>query len=232
MGSKRRCLALVVLVGALLAIPNGALAKGATSATIQGPGLSRPITVRGEGEPGTGGQLAELSLRAGLFAAMFGSGADQGELLAARPAGNLGARYTVRYTVPVDNNASVQVVQDLYPYAAGGAVTWTSPGQPLWSDQKVVGGWFRAPATLQPMLVSLGLPSRPSAGGSSAAPAAAKPAGQAPAQPVARTAAGTSAGNPALAWWLGAPLVLGVLLAAAVMLISRRRRARPQAGAR
>jgi hypothetical protein len=218
-------LALVALVGALLAIPNGALAKGATSATIQGPGLSRPITVRGEGEPGTDGQLAELSSRAGLFAAMFGSGADQGELLDGRPAGNLGPRYTVRYTVPVDDNASVQVVQDLYPYALGGAVTWTSPGQPLWSDQKVVGGWFRAPATLQPMLVSLGLP-RPPAGASSAAPAAAKPAAQAPAEPVARAAAGTRAGNPALAWWLGAPLLLGVLLAATVTVLRRRRPAR------
>jgi hypothetical protein len=223
MGSKRRCLVLAALVGALLAIPNGALAKGATSATIQGPGLSRPIIVAGEGEPGTDGQLAELSTRAGLFAAMFGSGADQGELLTARPAGNLGPRYTVRYTVPVDDNASVQVVQDLYPYAVGGAVTWTSPGQPLWSDQKVVGGWFRAPATLQSMLVSLGLPRRPSAGASSAA---AKPAGQAPAEPVAQAAAGTRAGNPALAWWLGAPLLLGVLLAAAVTVVRRRRPAR------
>src|SRR6266542_2357804 len=112
---KARCLGTAVLALALLlAVAPVALAKGASAATIKGPGLHRPISLRGLGEPGADTKLAKLSDQAGLFVAMFG-----------------------------DNGVAGQLA-----------------GAPLWGGQQVVGGWFRGPSTLLPMLVSLGLPSK------------------------------------------------------------------------
>ncbi len=156
---KARCLGTAVLALALLlAVVPVALAKGASAATIKGPGLDRPISLRGLGEPGADTKLAKLSDQAGLFVAMFGDNGVAGQLAGAPP-GDLGPRYTITYAVPGDGG-TFTVVQDLYPYAPGGAVTHAQPGQPLWGGQQVVGGWFRGPSTLLPMLVSLGLPSK------------------------------------------------------------------------
>src|SRR6266511_1658600 len=70
---KARCLGTAVLALALLlAVAPVALAKGASAATIKGPGLHRPISLRGLGEPGADTKLAKLSDQAGLFVAMFG----------------------------------------------------------------------------------------------------------------------------------------------------------------
>src|SRR6266545_3113934 len=128
---KARCLGTAVLA-LLLAVVPVALAKGASAATIKGPGLDRPISLRGLGEPGADTKLAKLSDQAGLFVAMFGDNGVAGQLAGAPP-GDLGPRYTITYALP---------------------------GQPLWGGQQVVGGWFRGPSTLLPMLVSLGLPSK------------------------------------------------------------------------
>jgi len=178
---KARCLGTAVLALALLlAVAPAALAKGASAATIKGPGLDRPISLLGLGEPGADTELAKLSDQAGLFVAMFGDSGVAGQLAGAPP-GDLGPRYTITYAVPGDGG-TFTVVQDLYPYTAGGPVTHARPGQPLWGGQRVVGGWFRGPATLLPMLVSLGLPSK--------APVAQTVASTAPAT---STAAATSA---------------------------------------
>src|SRR6266542_3669304 len=136
---KARCLGTAVLALALLlAVAPVALAKGASAATIKGPGLHRHISLRGLGEPGADTKLAKLSDQAGLFVAMFRHNGVAGQL----------------------GGANFTVVQGLYPSAPGGAVTHAQPGQPLWGGQQVVGGWFRGPSTLLPMLVSLGLPSK------------------------------------------------------------------------
>jgi hypothetical protein len=215
-----RALGVAVLAAVLIAIPTSALAKGASAATIDGPGLAAPITLRGGGEPGSGTGLAELSEQAGLFAAMFGE-ADQGQVLSGRPGGALGPRYTVSYTVPVDQG-SVELRQDLYPYAAGGPVSYTRPGQPLWSGEQAVGGWFRAPATLPATLTSLGLPARPPAGAAGAA-GAAEPAAQVKA---ASAAAARPAGDSPVAWWVWVVAALsgGALLAGALGVVARRHR--------
>jgi hypothetical protein len=217
-----RVLGVAVLAAVLLAIPASALAKGASAATIHGPGLATPITLRGGGEPGSGTRLAELSEQAGLFAAMFGE-ADQGQVLSGRPGGALGPRYTVSYTVPVDQG-SVELRQDLYPYAPGGPVSYTRPGQPLWSGEQAVGGWFRAPATLSAVLTSLGLPARPPAGAAEAAEPA-RPAEAAP-QARAASAAAAPAGDPPVAgWvWVAAALAGGALLAGVLGVVARRHR--------
>jgi hypothetical protein len=56
---------------------------------------------------------------------------------------------------------------DVYPYAAGGAVTYTAPGQPIFSSE-TDGGWFRGPE-LKRVLVQTGLPRTAPSGGSGSA---------------------------------------------------------------
>src|SRR6266511_1848161 len=125
---KARCLGTAVLALALLlAVVPVALAKGASAATIKGPGLDRPISLRGLGEPGADTKLAKLSDQAGLFVAMFGDNGVAGQLAGAPP-GDLGPRYTITYAVPGDGG-TFTVVQDLYPYAPGGAASrWSGAG--------------------------------------------------------------------------------------------------------
>jgi hypothetical protein len=233
MRMRMRAVGVVVLAALLLAIPTAALAKGASAAAIRGPGLRAPIVLRGLGEPGTETRLAELASRAGLFAAIFGQ-VEEGQLLGDRPSGDLGPRYTVAYTIPVEDNGSVEVVQDVYPYAAGGPVSYTLPGQRLWAGQEVGAGWFRGPATLRTMLISLGLPKRAPKAGSTAVPARApaarpnakaKTASQAAVAVVAAPAAASRAdtGAPA-AWWAGGALLGAALLAGGLALVTLRRR--------
>src|SRR6266511_3854845 len=100
---KARCLGTAVLALALLlAVVPVALAKGASAATIKGPGLDRPISLRGLGEPGADTKLAKLSDQAGLFVAMFGDNGVAGQLAGAPPAeavaSTAAAALTVRAT--------------------------------------------------------------------------------------------------------------------------------------
>ena len=83
--------------------------------------------------------------------------------------GALGPRYTIVWTVPgPPGPATHRVRQDLYPYARGGAATYTKPGQPIF-DGTTQGGWYRNPE-LKSMLVTIGLPKvAPSSGGVNAA---------------------------------------------------------------
>jgi hypothetical protein len=53
----------------------------------------------------------------------------------------------------------------MYPYARGGAVTFTKPGQPIFG-MSARGGWYRNPE-LKRTLVSLGLPASAPSDGSS-----------------------------------------------------------------
>jgi hypothetical protein len=193
---KARCYVVALLALALLLVAApAALAKGATALRITGPGLDKPISLRGLGEPGSDTALAEISDDAGLFAVMFGD--DGGRLSAERPAGELGPRYTIAYSVPGDDG-SYRIVQDLYPWAAAGPYTYAKPGQRLWGGQGFVGGWFRTPLALLPVLKSVGFPARPGTAPKPvpAAPIAASPAAatvapdQRSAWPVAATAAG------------------------------------------
>jgi hypothetical protein len=61
------------------------------------------------------------------------------------------------------------VVQDVYPYAPAGPVTYIAPGQRLFEGRTTSGGWFQAGPELKETLVAAGLPETPpgGAGGSS-----------------------------------------------------------------
>jgi hypothetical protein len=212
---KPRILATLALAALLLAIPTAASAKGASAASIDGGGSGGlpggPITVRGDGEPGSGSDLANLAELTGLFAVVFEG--EQGGVLEAAPTDRLGSRYTITWTFPGGDGKQRKVRQDVYPYAATGPVTWMAAGQPVFdATTRTTGGWYQASDSLRLNLVSLGLPDR---GPLAAAPDAGEPASPAPAGPA-------PAGSPA-AWPRVLALVAGLLLVAGVAAVGLRR---------
>ena len=146
---------LVAAAVVALVIPALAAAKGPSAASISGPGLERTLTISGDGE-GLGTQLGGLAMRSGFFAQMFGQTPDP--TLRTRPAGTLGARYTVIYVVPGPNGAQSRVVQRVYPFAKPVALTYMKPGQPFWQTDRTHGGWFRASLALKRILIRVGVP--------------------------------------------------------------------------
>jgi hypothetical protein len=213
----------------LLLLPTAALAKGPSAATISGSGPGGPgngpkgpITLRGDGEAGSGTVLGTLVELAGFFPSLFRQSPDP--MLAAAPTKRLGPHYTITWTVPEGDGRAARIRQDLYPYAAGGPLTYTTPGQQVFGEG-ARGGWFRASDQLRLELISLGLPKRP---GQAPEPAQAAPTPAAPARPA--PAAATP--RDGLASW---PLVLAggvvVLVVAGAVTMAVRRRPGP-AGAR
>jgi hypothetical protein len=208
----------LLLVAALSALFVGgtatpALAKGPDRVEISGAGLAKPVVVDGAGEPGSADMLGLLATGSGLFLAMFGPDGS-GELLTTAPAGPLGPRYTLRYRVPSDQPTPSTVVQDLYPYAAGGPVSYTRAGQVGFTSQRTFGGWHAAPATFGELLVRLGVPAR-----SGDLVVAATPSPAAPAAVVSAPAPAEK--HRSAAWYVVPALVL--ILGAAGLLGLRRR---------
>ena len=145
----KRFLLVLAVVG--LAVPGGALAKGPSAATMDGPG-GGSITFGGDEGSGLLGQLTE---QGGFFPSVFRQQPDP--MLDARPKGDLGPKYTITYTVPGPNDEVWTLRQDVYPYAAPGPVTYMAPGQSVFSET-TRGGWFRGGPELKETLVSAGLP--------------------------------------------------------------------------
>jgi hypothetical protein len=211
---KPRALAVAALAALLLLVPTAAHAKGATAATIDGGGPGGlpggPITLKGDGEPGSGTDLGMLAEGAGVFAVMFEG--EPGRLDAA-PTDRLGPRYTITWTFADDLGKARQVRQHVYPYAAGGPVTFMPPGQPVF-DTETTGGWYQGFDGLRAQLIDLGLPNRDPL--TPAAPAAKAPS-PSPASPQP---------SPAPAWPGLAVIAAGVLLIATCAVLALRRQAR------
>jgi hypothetical protein len=251
---QRRVLAMVVLALLLAAVPTAAQAKGASAATISGGGPGGlpggPIDLKGDGEPGSGTDLANLAEASGVFSLLFedGSGGD----LASPPAVARGPRYTITWTFPNGAGGQDKVRQSVWPYAAGGPLTFMASGQPV-LDTTTKGGWYRAGDDLRMSLIALGLPRRqplafpattPPAPGSaapgSAAPDAAAPGAAAPAaavdnpgRPAPESATLPHRGAEPGPGSLQAALVVGLLLVgAATLVLTLRRRSGPGTAAR
>jgi hypothetical protein len=146
---------LFLLTIAALALPATAIAKGPSEARIDGPGLSKAITITGTEEPGS--PLMNFAEGAGFFPAAFGQ--EPNPMLPGRPSGNLGPKYSIDYTVPGPESKSFAINQDVYPYAKPYAVTYMPSGQEIF-DFTTKGGWYQSPG-LKETLVSAGLPARP-----------------------------------------------------------------------
>jgi hypothetical protein len=194
---NRSLLVLVCAAGALVLAATAA-AKGPSSASVSGPGLDKTLVITGNGEY-SGTLLGTLTEEVGYFPAVFGQ--QPNPMLARRPAGNLGPRLTIRYVVPAGSTQKYRLTQYAYPYAPGGAVTYTKPGQSVFGTE-TRGGWYRA-VGLRRTLVAHGL-----------APTAAEAAG------------GSSSANLALVAGIGIPGALAVLGAAGFLATRRRRAAR------
>jgi hypothetical protein len=158
---QRRVLAMLVLALLLALVPTAARAKGASAATISGGGPGGlpggPIDLKGDGEPGTGTDLANLAEAAGVFTVLFQDGSTA--VLTAPPAGDRGPRYTITWIFPNGDGGADKVRQSVWPYAAAGPLTFMAPGQPV-LGATTKGGWYRADDGLRLALIALGLPKR------------------------------------------------------------------------
>jgi hypothetical protein len=156
----RKAVLLLVVAGAV-ALPASAYAKGASEASIQGPGMGTTL-VTGNGET-SGDTLGNLGQAAGFFPAVFSQSPDP--MTDQRPAGKLGARYRIVWTVPGPNGQS-KITQEAYPYAQPQPVTYMKPGQTFWDGQHTRGGWYVGGSQLSASLFAVGVPrSAPSSGG-------------------------------------------------------------------
>jgi hypothetical protein len=157
----RKAVLLLVAVGAV-ALPASAVAKGASEASIQGPGLGKTLRMVGNGET-SGDKLGNLGQAAGFFPAVYGQSPDP--MSDPRPAGKLGARYRIVWTLPGPRGNS-KISQDAYPFAEPQPVTYMKPGQVFWDGQHTRGGWYVGGSQLGESLVAVGVPrTAPSAGG-------------------------------------------------------------------
>ena len=154
-----------MIAAVVAALPGIALGKGASEATITGPGLNDPISIAGEGQPG-GEALMQIAGEAGFFPAVFTQIPDP--MRDERPTGALGPKYTVTYVMPGPNNEEDQLLQDIYPYASPSPVSYVEPGQRFWTTEQTRGGWFVGTATLRDLLVAAGLPESPPKSGTPA----------------------------------------------------------------
>jgi len=145
----------LLVLAVALALPAAAAAKGPDQATISGPGL-KTVTLGGNGES-LGSALGELTERAGLFPALFQTSPDP--MLDSAPTKSLGPKYHIHYRVPGPNSGAFAIDQDAYPYAKGGALTYTKPGQPIFGG-RAPGGWFLGGTQLKLVLQKQGLPAK------------------------------------------------------------------------
>jgi hypothetical protein len=149
----RRALLSTILGVVVLLAPTAALAKGASEATITGPGLGDGIRLAVEGDPG-GGALMQIAEDSGFFPAVFLT--TPNPMLSERPDGELGPRYTIVYVMPGPSGVD-EIRQDVYPYATPSLVSYTKPGQPYFGTERTVGGWYVAGPPLKDDLVAVGL---------------------------------------------------------------------------
>jgi hypothetical protein len=106
-----------------------------------------------------GSGTAQLSQAAALYQAVFPQAPSP--VVPERPGGKLGPRYVATYGWIVAENRTKPVRQVLFPFASGGALAYTPPGQHVFRNEKPFhGGWYRAGAPLTDLLVSLGVPAR------------------------------------------------------------------------
>jgi hypothetical protein len=114
-----------------------------------------------------------LAQGTGLYATVFGG--DPGAVLQAAPTDRLGPRYTITWTFPNGAGGADKVRQSVWPYAAGGPLTFMATGQKV-LDGTTKGGWYRAGDNLRQLLITLGLPNRAPLATPTPAPPAASPA--------------------------------------------------------
>jgi hypothetical protein len=146
----------LAVIFSLLITPAVAHAKGPDQATIDGTGMTTPVSI--SGTEGAAGDLSTLVELAGLFPAAMGQIPDP--MLATAPDELLGPKLSITWRIPDGDPTPGTVGQDLYLYAEGGPLTYTAPGQQFLGSERTRGGWFRTPAALRSRWAVFGLPAR------------------------------------------------------------------------
>jgi hypothetical protein len=190
-----------------IAGPASAKVESITQGSITGPGLGGGLRIEA---PDTGG-LWESGID--VAGGLDDTRADSVEELGLTPA-DLGPRYLVTYRFDGGNDL---IRQDLYPYAEGGPVTYTPPGQELTAGVRIpmLAGWYRSSLGFFHYLVGHGLPE---------------------ANPVASLAAREGAPDAAprtrTAPWAGIVVILGGVAALSLVAVAVRRRVILESGER
>jgi len=148
-GSTPHILVAVALVAGVALVPSAAAAKGAKEMTVSGPGLVAPIRLANTS--GAAVPPNAIAQKAGLLGVTADGVTDR------RPAGRLGPRYVASYQWLVGPEKTTSLRQGLYPFAEGGALSFTRPGQRA-LDVPARSGWYRAGAELTLLLVAAGVP--------------------------------------------------------------------------
>jgi hypothetical protein len=157
---------------------------GIEGGEIDGEGIGAPIEL-GTGEFPWNWILTDF----GLHPVMYESPPDKGQpldqLTETAPTADLGPPLTVTWRVqgPARRDAAggwrsgmkLEIVQDLYLYAAGGPLLHTAAGQQASDDWRTRGGWFAAAPELLTKLQALGVPERSVLTGSPSDPTATTP---------------------------------------------------------
>lgn len=201
---RTRVLSAGLVAMATVAIAGPASAKvDIVQANIVGPGLEHGLSIEA---PDTYGLWdSGIETEGGLD----DTRADSVEKLGLTPA-NLGPRYLITYRFGIG-----RARQDLYPYAEGGPVTYTPPGQELGRrrdtpdflrNMPIIAGWYRSPRVFFHFLVDYGLPETN------------------PVRSVTRERAPDTAPGSRTVPWVSILLVLGGLTALSVAALGARRR--------
>jgi hypothetical protein len=123
-----------------------AWAKGPVGVGVDGPGLDEPLVV--DVNSAAADVMWALQELVGPLAGP--------ETLPAPARGDLGPAYQLTWFMSEARDRD-RVRQDVYPYADGGPMVQTLPGQTEW-HQLVLVGWSRAGADLAEVLTRLGVP--------------------------------------------------------------------------
>jgi hypothetical protein len=194
----------------LLGVAAPASAKGATSVTVDGPGIPG-LTVDHWTEPAEEVDLGTLSEVSGIYG-IFGDGSlgDAPSLTRAE----LGPRYVLIWY----EGSKVMAVSHVYPFAVGGAWTDVPSGQRLWGE-RLQSGWWHGGQPLEDAMVALGAADTTPTSGTATDTETSDGATAAAALPPAAGSSGSS--------WPTAGAIAGLLgicaVVVAVWLIRRRR---------
>jgi hypothetical protein len=218
----RTFVVMIGIAGVLFGLASPAGAKGVSSASFTGPGLP-PGGIRlhvGPHDP----KASAMFFQTGAFsvhqgAAPWAEGLDRADLR---------APYVMTVTPDWDANATVRLI--VYPYARGGAWTYTAPGQSMGGDT-VDAGWWKVGDRLigsdnpqvavrfRSFLVSLGFPQT--------APPYEAPDTPLPGRPVPPAVATHPAPVPVpTSWPVWAWALIASVMGAGVLLVASRQRRR------
>jgi hypothetical protein len=149
---KLRILVAGMVVLSLTLTSSTADAKGVKEMSIGGPGLVTPIHLD-DTTPDAALYPNALAEASGLW--FLNQTPDR--ITASRPGGDLGQRYVATYDYLVAQDKTAPIRQELYPFADGGAVTYTPRSQKV-GEGTPPGGWYRAGPKLTLLLVAVGVP--------------------------------------------------------------------------